>query len=181
MEVKRVFIAMPAGQALADFAVGFRRAHPELNVRWVRPENLHVTMVPPWEVLDPEPVCRELQGIAASHSVVQVRFDMVSSGPDDRRPRLVWATGNAPEALTELSAGLRSSFSSGGAEAGRDFLLHLTIARLNRLDALTLADRKLHEPVEWPGLLDTLCLYQSILKPTGAEYRLLSRSPLSGI
>jgi len=35
-------------------------------------------------------------------------------------------------------------------------------------------------PVEWDAVLDTLVLYESILKPEGAEYRVLCRSGLSG-
>jgi RNA 2',3'-cyclic 3'-phosphodiesterase len=179
MEVKRVFIAMPAGLVLTEFAAGFRRAHAELNVRWIRPENLHVTMVPPWEVQEPDPVCRALEGIAAAHAPVSVHFDTVSFGPDARRPKLVWATGTAPAALTELSAGLRSSFGS-GAEARRKFLFHLTLARLHRQSISSSGDLMLRGAVVWHGLLDTLCLYESILKPSGAEYRVLCRCPLSG-
>jgi 2'-5' RNA ligase len=40
--------------------------------------------------------------------------------------------------------------------------------------------RKLREPVAWPATLETLCLYESHLKPGGAEYRELCRFVLGG-
>lgn len=178
MERKRVFIGLPAGNSLMASAAAFRRDHKGLKVRWIHPENLHVTMVPPWELDDPAPVCAALEAIASMSEAVPVSFHTVSPGPDPRHPRLIWATGAAPETLSLLATNLKSAFGD-GKEAHRDFLLHLTIARINRQETRAVASTKLHESIEWHGLLDTLCLYESVLKPGGAEYRILCRSTLS--
>jgi 2'-5' RNA ligase len=177
MERKRVFIGLPADDALRAAAAAFRHSHGGLKARWIRPEYLHVTMVPPWELPDPEPVCMALEVIASSTAPVPVRFDEVSAGPDPRRPRLLWATGAAPDSLCTLASQLSGTFGD-GKEAQRGFLLHLTIARLNRQEARSSTIMKLHEPVGWDALLDKLCLYESILKPEGAVYRELCRFPL---
>ncbi|NTV01850.1 MAG: RNA 2',3'-cyclic phosphodiesterase [Chlorobiaceae bacterium] len=173
----RVFVGLPAGRSLQDEVAGFRRSHGALKVRWTRPVNLHVTMVAPWALLEPAPVCRALEGFASTMAAVPVRFDAVSAGPDPHRPRLLWATGTAPESICTLAARLNAALGD-GRESSRGFLLHLTIARLHRQDACSGAVMKLRETVCWEALFDTICLYESILKPTGAEYRELCRFPL---
>ncbi|HWR02113.1 MAG TPA: 2'-5' RNA ligase family protein [Chlorobaculum sp.] len=177
METKRVFIGMPADLALRSAAAGFRRDHDDLQVRWISPENLHVTLVPPWESDDPGTVCCALEEIAAGCSAIPVRFDVVSPGPDPGSPRLLWATGMAPVALSRLFITLRRRFGD-GKEADREMLLHLTLARFDRQRGRTMPSPTLHGQVEWTGVLDELRLYESVLKPSGAEYRVLCRAPL---
>lgn len=179
MEPGRVFIGLPAGKQLSGAALRFRHAHGDLQVRWMAPENLHVTLVPPWALVDPEQACRLLERFASRARAVPVRFDSVSAGPDPRRPRLLWATGKAPDCLGRLSAELNEAFGN-GRESCRAYLLHLTIARFSRQQPVASAIPELQEAVAWEGLLDTLALYQSILMPQGAVYRMLCRYRLSG-
>lgn len=179
MEGRRVFVGLPAGCELAEAAGEFRRTHAGLKVRWVKPENLHLTMVPPWLCLDVEAVCRALCEAAVRQAPFEIVFEHVSFGPDLRRPRLIWATGAAPVGLPEFAGMLLAATGAPG-EPRESFLLHLTIARFNSRDLKAMETHKLREPVAWPGKLDTLCLYESHLKPGGAEYRELCRFRLGG-
>ena len=179
MEGRRVFVALPAGPELIEAAGKFRRAHAGLKVRWVRPENLHLTLVPPWQCLDVAAACQALRYEAARQSPFEVTFERVSFGPDPRRPRLIWATGKAPAGMPEFARSLLAATGAPG-EPRESFLLHLTIARFNSDDLKAMGAHKLREPVSWPGTLDTLCLYESRLKPGGAEYRELCRFRLGG-
>ncbi|NTW53098.1 MAG: RNA 2',3'-cyclic phosphodiesterase [Chlorobiaceae bacterium] len=176
MNGKRVFIGMPAGRELVDVAETFRRTHASLQVRWVKPENLHLTLVPPWECRDIEALCHALEDAAPAPAPVEVLFDKVSFGPDQRRPRLIWATGAPPPALSELSWRLQA-LPGIQEERRRPFLLHLTIARFNSHDLRAMGSKKLREPVQWAGLFDSICLYESVMKPEGAEYIELCRVP----
>lgn len=177
MEGRRVFVGLPAGRELVEAAGEFRRAHAGLKVRWTRPENLHLTLVPPWSCLDVGVVCQALRDEAARQSPFEVIFEQVSFGPDPRRPRLIWATGEALAGLPEFARGLLAATGAPG-EPLKSFLLHLTIARFNSRDLDAMGQRKLREPVSWRGTLDALCLYESHLKPGGAEYRELCRFTL---
>ena len=179
MEGRRVFVALPAGPELIEAAGEFRRAHAGLKARWVTPENLHLTMVPPWQCLDVAAACQSLRDEAARQSPFEVVFERVTFGPDPRRPRLVWATGKAPAGMPEFAQSLLAATGAPG-EPRESFLLHLTIARFNSRDLDAMVSRKLREPVAWPATLDALCLYESRLKPGGAEYRELCRFRLGG-
>lgn len=180
MEGTRVFVALPAGQELVEAAMEFRQAHAGLTVRWVTPENLHLTMVPPWLCADIEAACRVLRDEAARQSPFEIGFDRVSFGPDKRRPRLIWATGKAPAGMPEFARRLHAAIGAPGTPR-QSFLLHLTIARFSLRDYAAMGSPKLREPVEWRGTLEALCLYESILHPDGAEYRELCRFPLMGM
>jgi 2'-5' RNA ligase len=179
MEGRRVFVGLPADRELAGAAMEFRRAHAGLKVRWVKPENLHLTMVPPWQCLDVAAACLALRDEAARQSPFEVAFEQVSFGPDKRRPRLIWATGKAPGDMPEFACRLLAATGVSG-EPRKSFLLHLTIARFNAHDFEAMGAHKLHEPVSWPGTLYSICLYESHLKPGGAEYRELCRFRLGG-
>ena len=179
MEGRRVFVALPAGRELVEAAEEFRRAHAGLKARWVRPEHLHLTMVPPWQCLDVAAACQALRDEAARQSPFEVLFERVSFGPDPRRPRLVWATGKAPAGMPEFAQRLLAATGAPG-KPRESFLLHLTIVRFNSRDLSAMGARKLREPVSWPGTLDALCLYESRLKPGGAEYHELCRFILGG-
>ncbi len=177
MEGRRVFVGLPAGRELVEAAGEFRRAHAGLKVRWTRPENLHLTLVPPWQCLDVEAVCRALCDEAARQSPFEVFFEHISFGPDPLRLRLIWATGEALAGLPEFARSLLAATGAPG-EPRKSFLLHLTIARFNSRDLDAMGQRKMREPVAWHGTFDALCLYESHLKPGGAEYRELCRFTL---
>jgi len=179
MEGRRVFVGLPAGRDLAEAAMEFRQKHRELKVRWVKPENLHLTMVPPWPCADVDAVCHALQGEASRQAPFEVTFERVSFGPDKRRPRLIWATGKAPAAMSGFSRQLHA-VTGVPDEPRKSFLLHLTIARFNSHDFRAMGHRKLSESVTWAGTLDVVFLYESILKSSGAEYRELCRFKLTG-
>jgi len=82
MEGRRVFAGLPVGRELAEAVGEFRQGHSGLRVRWVKPENLHLTMVPPWQCLNVDAVCRALSGEAARQAPFEVSFERVSFGPD---------------------------------------------------------------------------------------------------
>lgn len=179
MKSRRVFVGLPACKALIEILDTFRRDHAGLKVRWTRPENLHLTMVPPWQCSSVDTACRALGAVLSNTAPFHVVFDFVSFGPDKRCPRLVWATGSAPSGMAEF-AGKLVMANGVKEESRKSFLLHLTIARFNSHDFKAMGTRILHEPVAWACMFDTLCLYESILKPGGSEYRELCRFGLTG-
>jgi RNA 2',3'-cyclic 3'-phosphodiesterase len=173
---KRVFIGIPAGEDLIAQVMEFRKRHAGLRVRWTRPDYLHLTVVPPWESQNPGSICGILGETASGFLAADATFTMVTPGPVPSRPRLVWAVGKTvsffPALRDELSARLPLV-----PVEHRPFLLHLTIARVRHEDEHDLARMKLEEPVSWTATFRRLCLYESILKPSGAEYRVLCEAP----
>lgn len=161
---------MPVGEALFAHPglPEYLARHRSLPVRWVPRQNLHVTLVPPWNCDNPDTVCAALHELLADTASIDVRFTSVSIGPTARKPRLIWASGGACRELGEL----RESVSHLGVpdnENDREFLPHITLARMRKGKALFLEP----EPVDWRVTLGSVSLYESILHSSGAEYRIL--------
>lgn len=168
---KRVFIALPADEVFRKKASSFRDSHGTLPVRWILPENLHVTLVPPWYCEDVEGVCGKLHDLLDGVRAFGVCFHEISIGPTSRNPRLVWASGGAHVALGELRGRLSglAEPQAGGPE--RAFLLHITLARIRKGEKINMSP----QAIDWKVKLGSVCLYESILRPSGAEYRVLCR------
>jgi RNA 2',3'-cyclic 3'-phosphodiesterase len=155
------------------------------NARWVRIEGLHVTLKFIGETSS-EKAAEIKTALAAipSRPSIPMNFRGLGFFPNERRPRVLWA---GIEAGTEL-AGLAASVEAALAALGipleeRAFSPHLTLARFDTprgLDAL-------HAAVERAGLLEfggttakEFHLYQSVLKPGGAEYTRLATFSFAG-
>lgn len=172
----RIFIGIPAGEALCDNVQEFRKQHAGLHVRWIKPENLHLTIIPPWESEKPGEVCDVLGNVASFFQKTEAVFTRVMPGPVVSKPRLLWVTGKAPPLLTDLRDALYNRLQVASAEH-RPFFLHLTIARISQREQNELEGTTFEVPVTWAAVFSKLCLYESILKPSGAEYRVLCEAP----
>ncbi|NTV19976.1 MAG: RNA 2',3'-cyclic phosphodiesterase [Chlorobium limicola] len=175
---RRVFIGIPAGKELREQVLEFRKRHDWLRVGWIRPENLHLTVIPPWLIENPESVCTALGDAAHHFSAADVEFTTVSTGPDAAKPRLIWATGKTTPFFSILRDALYARIPLERTDE-RSFLLHLTIARVMPDEQDAIARMKLRVPVVWSPCLRTISLYESILNPNGAEYRVLYEVPFA--
>lgn len=154
--------------------------------KWVRAENLHATLkfigeVPP-EKLDP---IRKALAAVQSDSPVKLDFRGLGFFPNEKHPRVFWASIEASPNLKKLAADIELATERLGiAREQRPFSPHLTLARFER--------RKLPEKLQTAvrenttrefGALETnqFHLIESKLKPSGAEYTTLqSLSFVSG-
>ncbi len=157
---------MPAGPELREKIERFRGARSSLPVRWVPVENLHVTLVPPWRCDDEEAVCAKLRKRLAGRACLEARFSTIAVGPSRCRASLIWVSGGAHEAIGELGRILSSLAANRTDAEERDFLLHVTLARLKR----GTSPRLRPETVDWRCTFDRVRLYESIPHPEGARY-----------
>jgi len=155
----RLFIAIAIPEEIRAAYAGLIQEFRELapQAKWVRGENLHVTLkflgeTPPakWEELrsalveihSPEPVKLEFQGLGFF--------------PNERRPRVLWAGMEAPARLKMLAGDVdRVAHALGFPLEERPFTPHLTLARFNPLTAMEFQ------------------VIESKLKSAGAEYTTL--------
>jgi 2'-5' RNA ligase len=105
--------------------------------------------------------------------------------PHWKAPRVVWLALDQPNELMMLQRSLDASINALGFEPERKpFSPHLTIGRIqNHLsrDEISLIGKLLREQAVSPiGAVacDTICLFQSLLKPTGSIYAPLSAEKL---
>jgi RNA 2',3'-cyclic 3'-phosphodiesterase len=152
--------------------------------RWVRPENLHVTLKfigeAPAEKLDA--IRAALSSVRSAHSV-ELRFHGLGFFPNANRPRVLWAGMDAPSNLGSLAVDVDQAVAAEGfPRETHAFAPHLTLARLDPPGI----SRELRAAVETKltrdfGILHTaeFHLIQSKLKSTGAEYTTLQTFPFA--
>lgn len=177
----RLFVALEIPAAvrdnLATLVKDLRNSEPK--ARWVRPENLHVTLKFLGET--PSEKLEDIRkALSAVHSEQPVELDFRGLGffPDERRPRVVWAGVDASPNVQSLAASIDQALEKiGFPREDRPFTPHLTLARFSspRITEKLRAAMQQNMARE-SGLLKTneFHLIESKLKPSGAEYTRLA-------
>jgi 2'-5' RNA ligase len=173
----RLFIAIEIPQtirsAFASLLKEFRAIAPQ--VKWVRAENLHVTLKFLGETESAK--LGALQNVLSSvRSVEQVHLEFRGLGffPHEKRPRVFWAGMEASANLKTLAADIDQAVHRLGFPLEeRPFTPHLTLARFQPPGL----SPKLLQAIQQKGAQSfgslragEFHLIESKLKPTGAEY-----------
>jgi RNA 2',3'-cyclic 3'-phosphodiesterase len=146
--------------------------------RWVRPENLHVTLKFIGHIdaalLDP---IRATLAKLCSDGPVDLRFRGLGFFPNAKRPRVLWAGTAASPNLSSLARDIDSSLAKLGIPAEeRAFTPHLTLARCepSAISAAMAGVVERDSACDFGGLRTTqFHLVESKLKASGAEYTTL--------
>jgi RNA 2',3'-cyclic 3'-phosphodiesterase len=179
----RVFIAIELSEQVKDFLakLSLELKRFGADVRWVRIDGIHLTLKFLGEVrstLIPQ-IDDAVQPIFASQEKLLVQVRGLGIFPSTRNPRIIWAgVEDNEERLTYLAEKIDSKLVGlGFLRENRVFRPHLTLGRIKSKHDLTLIIGFLekHKQVTGPYFhAHRAVLFQSVLKPTGAEY-----SPLS--
>ncbi len=155
----------------------------EFDAKWVVPKSIHLTLKFLGEVRDSEiaEVCRIVADTAGDHERFAV--EAANVGSFGRPPRVVWVGINDSDGLAKLQKDLDGRLADAGWPTDRkQYHGHLTLCRVKNTHAgKVLADVLKHqEPVSVGTIFaDSLCVYSSDLKSTGAVYALVSRSSMN--
>ena len=177
----RLFVALDIPEdvraAIAAVAAKLRRVCE--HARWVRIEGAHVTLKFIGEV--PAEEIEQIKTALANVSfpgTLRIFFRGIGFFPNERRPSVLWAGVEACPELRTLTASMENSLEPLGiARERREFSPHLTLARFKSPDKLEglRAAVAAAAPLEFGhAVANEFHLYQSILKPGGAEYTRLA-------
>jgi 2'-5' RNA ligase len=182
----RLFVALEIPSTvrknLSELLKSLRAVSPQ--TRWVRPENLHVTLKFIGEV--PETKLASIRiALARVRSEQPVTLDFRGAGyfPNEKRPRVFWAGIEASPNLKTLAADIEEATKTLGIPGEqRPFSPHLTLARF---DPPRLAEQLRSAIQENAGRdfgslrTNQFHLIESKLKPSGAEYTTVESFPFA--
>src|SRR5688500_11956263 len=133
----RTFIALDLGKPIRDRLIGLQEnlGQSGVKVKWVEPENLHVTRlflgeVDQREVID---VCRAVGEVASSLPSFGVTVEGAGAFPNPRRPRIVWVgVGQGAKEVCSLHDALENSLLNLGCyrREERRYTPHVTLGRV---------------------------------------------------
>jgi 2'-5' RNA ligase len=183
----RAFIAIPIPDAVAEF---LQRTQAQLHslpvkVRWVPVGNIHLTLkflgdIAASQVAD---IGAQMDAAAVSKPFFRLQARGVGAFPGLRKARVLWVgLAGDLDRLHGIQADLESGLQSiGFPKDSRRFRAHLTIGRVGRRGGVqTFGETfaSLQDMASDAFQVDRLALYQSVLKPTGAQYSRLHTSYL---
>jgi RNA 2',3'-cyclic 3'-phosphodiesterase len=118
---------------------------------------------------------RHLDQVFSGRPIIEVQVFGVGAFPNLLRPRVVWAGLKDPGATLEpLARRVDASLESFGFKREkRPFNPHLTLGRVRTKKGISSLVEEVRQKMDLAGpdfTADHAVLYQSILKPTGAEY-----------
>jgi 2'-5' RNA ligase len=182
----RLFVALQIPSAVRDNLAALIEelraadaAATKNKARWVRAENLHVTLKFIGNVdvgkLD---AIRAALGEVSAGGTVELRFRGVGFFPNERRPRVLWAGIVTSQNLAPLGAGIDAGLERLGIpRETREFAPHLTLARFDPPGI----SEKLRSAAQENAAREfgdvrtgEFHLFESKTRPTGAEYTHLS-------
>lgn len=182
----RLFVALEipseVRKNLAALIESLRAVSPQ--TRWVRPENLHVTLKFIGEVPEPKlPVIRTALASGGSEQPVTLDFRGLGFFPNERHPRVLWVGIEASPNLKTLAADIDGATEKLGIpREQRPFSPHLTLARFEppRLPEKLRAAIQENAGREFGSLRTTqFHLIESKLKRSGAEYTTVESFPFA--
>jgi len=183
----RLFVALdlpdPVRHAITELIA---KLQPKSRTaRWIRPENLHITLKFIGHVDNEKlsPIQSALSSIHAEQPV-ELHFRGMGFFPNEHRPRAFWCGIAASPNLAELAADIDRALAPLGIEAEtRSFTPHLTLARFKSDEGIReVVHAATHmKSTDFGAATETnFHLYESLLKSTGAQYNRLASFPFVG-
>ena len=185
----RAFIALPVADSdrepllRAQKAMKERAEGTRLSPRWIKPEQMHLTIkflgqVPPEKL----PELSELMKWHATKTLLLETHwsGIIAFGGPRRAGALVAGVDDEEGHITDLAARLDNDCKPLGIEPEkRAFRAHVTLARVKpRSNVVPLLEAATLEST--PVRFDEMRLYESRLTPDGGVYSVLAREPLTG-
>ena len=179
--MKRLFAAIKIhpSETFISLLYQFRQALRNENIKWVEPNNIHITLKFFGETEESriEEISNHLMMVASRHTPFKFSIQGTGVFGSSYNPRVIWFGINENNALQNLSTDVLDSMATIGWEKDRqNFVPHLTMGRIkymndkNKLKELS----NKHKDIEiQEEILNEFCLYESILKPQGPIYTVL--------
>ncbi|MBN2136115.1 MAG: RNA 2',3'-cyclic phosphodiesterase [Acidobacteria bacterium] len=184
----RLFIAIPLPdkiiKSVSEIQYSLKK-RSETAVKWVNPKSIHITLKFLGEVEESTvpTITNSLSKIEVPFHSLDLSLNNIGFFPNPKRPRVIWVGLKGDTENTALLADrIDKSLAKEGFEPeSRPFKPHLTLGRFKdnyRLNALLSKVEEISPVSSDIFTSSDFHLYQSILKPSGAEYKVLNSFPL---
>jgi 2'-5' RNA ligase len=186
--MKRCFIAIkiPADNSIQTFYQHLRKEFEASGINWVKPENMHLTLVFLGEISDKqiEAAMGVLNETKLKYAPFHCELKGFGSFGPIQNPSVLWIGINSSPVLNEIKQDLDAGLKiTGYKQEGRAFHPHLTLGRIklfkNQAELHRLIGRYSdHSFLEFTG--SSLTLFESKLSALGPVYSVLRDFPLMG-
>lgn len=194
MTVIRAFIAINLSpeitQSIDDVTRRLQERLPEIPIRWVPAQNIHLTIkfLGDVSISNLEVLKKILHAESNHHAPFEFSVGDLGAFPSINRPRVIWVGVEAPPELHNLQHGIETETTRlGYAREKRAYSPHLTLARVSR-NATSADIGQIREVLKnctigflGAARVQEVHLYRSELQPGGAVYTQLFSAPLEAV
>lgn len=182
----RLFVAVELDERVRSVMVDAQKKLGRAcdGVRWIRPEQLHMTVKFLGEVEDGRiaEICESAKMAAAECRCLDLRVSACGCFPPRGAVRIVWVgVGGDEGGITPMVQGVESRFESiGFPRETKPFSPHITIGRVrdDRSQGGIRSAAAAHSPEPAVQRVDSLVVMSSVLSRSGSTYTVVSRSRL---
>jgi len=187
LKVKRTFIAIPIhpNHHLFTIIQQIKMDLRDEKIRWVPMKNLHLTLVFLGNTTSEgeKKVQRIVKKTTHQMDSFTIKISGLSTFPSIKKPRILWAGIEDPQALINLQIKLHKNLRTtlNWYNKEEKFIPHLTLARMKYVtepDKFSERMEKYRKEFNQEVIVSEVVHYESILKPQGPVYHALSRFPL---
>ncbi len=185
----RAFLAveLPDESRVRLSALTEKLAESRADVKWVEPQNLHVTMRFLGDISQDQlaDIRTRLQTVERETPKFDAQLSQPGAFPSIRAPRVIWmGIGEGHEALSRIAVLINDGLGALGiVSETRKFVAHVTLGRARSSRGLDRLSRQL-SGVSWSApqsfAVGHITLFESRLSSAGSVYTTLARFPLSG-
>jgi len=184
----RTFIALDLGKPIRDKLVALQEelGRAGTEVKWVEPDNLHVTLLFLGEVDDREvpAVCQVVGQGAETQAAFPLTVSGVGCFPNPRRPRTIWAgIGQGTQEVVAVHDALETPLLELGCyrREERQYTPHVTLGRTRSERPMDKLAQAIAKHQGWQGgdtVIREVQVMSSQLTPQGPIYTVMSRARL---
>ena len=184
----RTFLAVDVGKTIRDRCVALQEVlgRSGAEIKWVEPENIHVTLLFLGEVQerDIHELCVAVADCCAEQGAFRISVETVGCFPNPRRPRVLWAgIGAGTQELVALHDALEPPLLDLGCyrREDRQYTPHITLGRVRGDRSTDKLAAALAKQAAWRGgdiEVREVQVLSSELTPKGPVYTVLSRGKL---
>ncbi len=166
----RIFVGLKIADEIARELAQIAQELDRADVRAVAAEDIHLTLVPPWDEVRTSDAVEKLCPVAARFAAFALIIQHVGYGPDLRRPRLLWADCAAMDELAALRAALLEAYNQ---TDERPFRPHVTLARIRENGRAIAQKHPIDRPLSLTQRVESVELFRSPA-PGERGYRILA-------
>lgn len=188
---RRIFIAINLPENIKKELSSFQKKWPELPCRWIKKDNLHITLVFLGYLRDEElpEILKMVREVSLKNEPFFLNLKRVDYGPIDKKsPRMVWVEGEKSQELGKLQEDLKNSLARLSSELkreeGRGYIPHITLGRLRQWEFRQIEPEErpeIQEDINLSFKVNSIEVMESQLKREGAEYTVLESAPLANL
>lgn len=172
---KRVFVGIKISEGLENKILRLEE-DIKLSIPWLSPDNLHITIVPPWEEDDLRSLIGNLKNISGEFRKFKIILNNISLRSGKNKSKLICLEGKARKDIIKLKTKIEELLNL--KKQKRAFSLHLTLARF-KAGIYKNINKKIKRKINWEENITSIVIFESILLPEGALYKIIKKIKLS--